>query len=46
METKMPIEGMQKIVEMSDKSDRTEIARELNTSKVTIWKYQKLLKLV
>ena len=46
METKMPIEGMQKIVEMSDNMDRPEIARELNTSKRTIWKYQKLLRLV
>jgi DNA-binding CsgD family transcriptional regulator len=37
---------MSKIVELSKNKDRPEIAKELNISKVTVWQYQKMFKLI
>ena len=35
-----------KIVEMTDVNDRPEIAKEVKLSEVTVWKYQKILRLI
>ena len=43
---KISIENMQKIAEMSEKNDRTEIAEEIGVTKQTIYKYQKLMRLM
>lgn len=43
---RLSIEQMGRLVEMSDTHDRPEIAKEMNVTKQTIWKYQRQFKLI
>ena len=43
---KISLEKLSTIVEMTDNHDRPEIAKAINLSSMTVWKYQKQLKLV
>ena len=43
---KISLDKLSKIVEMSDMYDRPEIAKTIQLSTPTVWKYQKQLKLV
>ena len=43
---KLTIEQMTQLVKMTQNHDRSEIAEKFGVSKPTVWKYQKLFKLI